>query len=727
MDRQTMEMYNDIPLDDNGPSKGMDTTSEHVEKRFYDMSLAKQPVREIWQGVQALYYCDDWEYILSGDTWSKPVRFPTLRDMTNTLIDIFMSDPPEVILRSADPEEEHLVIGKKAYLEDRAESIHEKKVRRQVFADMFFFGTGIRIPGYFEITKQYPMLDDPNTYEEIVMMKDIASYRLDPRNWFVDDTANYLHDDLCMHGARDAIQRTVLPYTTFMKLYGDRSGFTTKGVRPIAWYEAQGVDYLNTNQREVNEKSKVQVVKLYEYMNAEEDWYAIVANGMTIYEGSLYRCKGTRAIPGVDYQFERRNDSYWGQTLGELLAPHIHTRDTILNLELMNLKLTLQPVLAVSGEFGYNPKTHILQPGGVWTAGGITGGKINDHIQPLVAGNTNTRSYEMMQMINGEMSVTSRTDIRNLQFQNDKTATEVLNNSQSMESHNDFIESVTEIESEAMLYVLWQQQMKAFMDEEVDDKKTKRRVKIKNYRVSETNERGVRFIEKQGQEDMFTLTEDIINLDVQTTVVDKRGDKVAKVERMGRIMQFLPVIGNIAQLKPELLETVNFEYLLEEGVSALDLDPTRAFTKNADYEDEYQLVKEEILIGNKVNVPEESRKESMVRLKWLMSLWQKEGDDMGERQKQAYQHHFDMTTANILRNHAELKAQKEQQEQMQAQMQQMGAQPGQEGMISAQSGVPQPGNAVDGQFPAQTGQMQAIPQPDNTISVADTRNDKYKR
>lgn len=711
---EVIDIYNNIPQGKQNPI-GMDKDAEFVQQRFYAMSLSKQNRRNVWQGIQSLYYCDDWTWIIDGgDVWNKSVRFPTLRDVTKTLTDTFMQDPPGIVLSPKNKDDEFAARGKMAYLEGRSQSVHEKKVRRQVIEDMFFYGVGIRVPNFMEIERAYPSSKKKGMVDKHLFC-DVASYRLDPRDFFIDETANMLHDDLRMNGARDCIVRQVLPYSTFLARYDNMEGFTTKGVRPVPWIEAMGIDYLAMNTREIMEKTPSNVVKLYVYMNQETDQYIVVANGVTIFKGSLYLTQGTTKLPVVMYKFEDRNDSVWGQSLGELIAPHIYTRDTVYNLELMNLKLALQPVLAVSGDFGYNPRVHVLQPGGVWTAGGSLQGRLADHIQPVISGNENTKAGEMMQMISGELSVTSRTDIRNLQFQKEKTATEVMNNSQSMQAHNEFIEVVAEVEAEAMLFDIWNEQMMMFMNESVGTKKEKRRVKIKNFIVSETSERGVRFHEQQGYEDEFLLGQDMIDAEVDITATDKRGDKVAKVEKIGRMMQAIPVIGNIAQLDPTLLQSINFQYFLEELVSALDLDPMKSFKKDSEYLDEYQIVKEEILLGHNVDIPDETRKESLDRLKWLTVL--KDTTELNQSQLRAWMYHMGQTVENISANQIEKQQQKLQEEQIRKQAEAQGVMlppgPQRENMnkqqqsqqqAAAQANAPQPG-----------AQPKTMPMPDGNV------------
>jgi hypothetical protein len=695
-------------------SVATDDHAEFVESRFYAMSLAKNPIRDIWQGTESLYYVDDWEWIVNGEDFARPVRFTTLRDLIKALTDKFMQSPPEVVVRAMKKHQEDLVIGKKAYMQGCMDSPHEKRIRREVIQDMFFYGKGFRDYGFHNIKKDYR--DGP-----IELFRGIATRRHDPRDVFVDENCRVLHDELRETGARDMIIRYNYPLTTFQKLFADPK-FDIAGIQADSFMNTRGADYLATNGREITEKTMVNVVKVYEYMNQEEDIYSLTANGKTIFKGSLEECRGVTQLPVTEWSYEPRNDSFWGDTLASIVAGHIYLKDTLFNLEVMNLKLSLQPVLAVSGDFGYNPRTHIIQPGGVWTAGSAMNGKIGDSIQPLIAGNPNTSVYQMLGNINGELAIASRADIRTMEQVPGRTASEFLGQQDSMNAHNETIESTVEIQAEATGYKIMDQLMRSYMTVKGDEQNDNvLKVVIKNYKAHQDEGANPKFVSKSGYEDIFDLTDDIINGEVMITVQDKRADRVNKLEKMGRVAQGIPVVGNLAQLDPEALKTLNISGMIEQYIELLDLDPVRSFKKASQYEDQYELLKEEIILGNKVDMPlKETRRESMARLSFLASLKIYLGEDMRRDQKDAWEYHFSQTVGNITRNHMEdlnpevdpLQAQ-QQQEQMaqtgagqQAQVEDSGVTEGMDqgrvningNTMAGVSNIPAPDDAMGAQF-----------------------------
>ncbi len=671
-------------------SSPMDDNAGFVQERYFKMSYAKQAWREVIQGTQDLYYCNDWEWIVKGEGFERPVRFPTLRDFTKSLVDVFMKDPPDIILRALSQQEdevEQLIIAKKAYIDERRNSIHEKTVRRQVIEDMFFFGKGIRAVSFFNLQR------GGKTY-----FNNTATYRIDPRHYFIDESAVKIHDTLQRTWARDTIFRDIMPLSRWLIYAKNNPKFKNiDAVIPMNFFTTYGLDYLVTNAKEVLEKTPTWVVPVYEYKNQEQNMYSIVASGVTIFESSLEEAKGTCRIPEVDYNFEPRNDSVWGNNLAQLIAPHIYLKDTIFNLEMMNLKLTLQPVVAVSGDFGYNPAVHFLQPGGVWEAGGQLNGKISDSITPIMSGNPNTKSYDALNNINSELSITTRADLRNLEFQEGKTATEVMSQNKSMNAHNETIEDISEIESEAVLFEIFLEVTAKFMNEK-DDKGNMKRVKIKDYVVDRKG--GVpSFIKKVGAEDSFELSEAMIEQECEVEVIDKRSQVAQNIEKMGRIMQALPLISNIAQTNPDSLQKVDFVGLISQLIEAVGLDPERSFKDMGDIYDEFEMTLEELLLGHEIDVPEdEDRKESMARLKYFTDYQTENEKDLSTKVKKAFIDHINKTMENIVKNHLDMKrAQATQAAQPPAQGGDQTAQPSQDG--AQDPNAPQPPSPQGPQIP----------------------------
>jgi len=673
------DYQNDLSVS-TAPDQSNDSTSEFVRGRFIRMNLVRDRIVQVWNGVDGLLDAPQ-EWVVYGEAFDTAVRFPTLRDVISSLTDRFMQDPPDAVIDDIHRNQRNEALATEKYLEYIKSSIHEKKVRRRVIQDMFERGKGLRGVMYYKNERFY---EDDNH----VLFDDICTYRIDPRHAFIDESCYTMHDKLGIEGARDFIHRRHYPYSTFKQQFEGKEGFKNLDkVTPINWYSDQWGGYtLNTSEREVQEKSPVLVVKCYEYMNQETNTYAIIANGNTIFEDTLTHAKGTPRIPVVEYNYEPRRDSVWGTTIAELLAPYIYLEDTLINLEIMNLKLTLQPILAVSGGFGFNPRKHLLQPGGVWTAGGTMNGRIQDNIQPLVSGNPNTNFYNFYNLLQSRETITTRSDLRNLDTSTDQTATQTLQQTRSFNAHNERIESINEIEAEGVLAELMIDIMRSFMSVK-NEQGMYKRIPIKNFRVSQEEGGTPQFMEHSGSEDYFTLSEDMLRGDFRVRVLDKRSQISTNAEKLARLMQFLPLVANMAQVSPDVAQKINFIGLVEQALEYLDMDMKRSVKENTDDKlNMYSLVQEEIIFGHNIDCPFESRQDSLKRIDFLRNIRFKpktftekpEWKEYNIATKNAWEYHFQSTLENMQKNHiVEKEEQMAQQQALQTVGQALGSMPGQ--------------------------------------------------
>lgn len=622
-----------------------DNNAKEVFQRYQMMLVSKTDWRNRAYGAwQLLDAPQNW--IIHGESFDTPVRLNTLRDVISSLTDNFMQDPPEAVLEPSDKNRKAGAIAMKAYIDGIKESIHEKKVKRRVVEDMFVYGVGFRGVMYHKFEKIW---DDGF----VSKFDDVATYRINPQNIFIDEACYQMHDHTRLEEARDVVVRRFITKEAFKKFF-DKEGFkNVDSIMETNWWSDELGGVVDTmSSRETVEKANANVIKLYEYYNQAENRYIVVANGQTIYEDKLTKAKGTDRIPIATYRFEPRNDTFWGKGIAEILAPYIYLEDTLFNLELMNLKLTLQPVMAVSGSFGFNPRVHTVQPGGVWTAGSEMNGKLQDNIQPLVVGNPNSNFYNFYDILQSKFTISSRTDLRSLEQQS-KTATEVMQQTRSYNAHNQRIENINEVEAEGVLTELMVQITRSFMDVKDNEGGTKR-VKIKNHVVAQGEGQMPTFIEQSGQEDFFDMMEDIVNTNVKVTVIDKKSQIADSVEEIGRWMQTLPMLNNLAVNSPELIQKIDFVGIAEQLVEKMNLDVKKTFKQNAnDYVDEYTLVKQEIILGHNIDVPmDETREQSLQRMKFLIQWKQnpKEWKYVTGDAKKAWEYHFSSTMANITAN-----------------------------------------------------------------------------
>jgi hypothetical protein len=192
--------------------------------------------------------------------------------------------------------------------------------------------------------------------------------------------------------------------------------------------------------------------------------------------------------------------------------------------------------------------------------------------------------------------------------------------------------------------------MHEFMDEK-NHKGLRRRIPIKDYAVTK-NDAMAEFVNHVGYEDIFELTQQMIDCEADIIVTDRRSEVARNAEKLGRIMQAIPLIGNFAQLFPDVLARINGEGIIEQLLESVGMDIDRSLMDDESiYNDEFENLTEEILLGHNVSLPEgESREDSMKRLRFLLALKKKEV--FKGLAKRAYEFHLGKTMDNIVADHS---------------------------------------------------------------------------
>jgi hypothetical protein len=178
--------------------------------------------------------------------------------------------------------------------------------------------------------------------------------------------------------------------------------------------------------------------------------------------------------------------------------------------------------------------------------------KIQDNIQPLQFWSNNNRAYDFLNYLNWELNITSRTDLRALEFQKNKTATEVLQQWRSMNAHIDAVATNNEINSEWYYVELIIQIAKRFLNTRPYDEKTQdykdRVINTQWYIVNQPWWWEPKFIEKTWIKSKFSLTKEVVNTDVEVVVKDSRWEKASNLEKIWRLLQMIPMIWNLVKM-----------------------------------------------------------------------------------------------------------------------------------------------------------------------------------
>jgi hypothetical protein len=184
----------------------------------------------------------------------------------------------------------------------------------RMLTDCIDFGNGIKYVGYESDDADVYLRDDEGNFKPKASLKEqIYTRRVDPRRFFIDETALTLHDEASYIRARDCTEDRIIPISYFKKYYGNnpkyRNTDLVSGVsRDVSFYNAVITPFWEENSQNTT-LTAGEYVHLYTYYNQEVDLMVMCANGIPIYDSRLEF--NHKKLPYVHYKFYPRNDSVW--------------------------------------------------------------------------------------------------------------------------------------------------------------------------------------------------------------------------------------------------------------------------------------------------------------------------------------------------------------------------------------------------------------------------------
>jgi hypothetical protein len=560
--------------------KGNDEFSRFVERRFWSMQESASRWRERTKQVMPLYdVFKDW--LVDGEDFEKAVRFPTFRDLGRALVDEIMKAPPESDLVPEFGENPYRAQALGFKVKDIKSNTHEKEVQAECLEDMVFTGEGFRYVNYFNVERKRGGSDEVET-----VFDDVGTVRLDPMDCFFDENGREIWNPKMRNIKRDCVIRAEMPRSTFEDFIWEFSNGQSKGA-PVGKQPLSG-DYDDKTREEQNEKKEdTNNVMAYFYFNQADDIFGVVANRETVIEPT-YIPNDHGRIPVVNYKFERRRDDvFYGVSLGEIAAPYIYLQDTILNLEIMGLKLDLMPPTMIDSELGYNKKVHKYSPRAIWQMQVPDGKNLSAMVHPFQRTPRDSNGFNNMYgLIENQYTISTNIDRRALFLSPDELATQTAAKNQSKQKRINTIVYRNELTAEANLTELMVSDIRQYLTGKVDKrngkKKTKRhrKVQVKGYSVTQQNDGEAKFEPVQGAESFFAITPESVDVKVKVKARSVRDKMMLQEKKVDTMMKFMPIATNFVQaLDPQgalgLAGRLDAVGIFEQVAENMELDLAR--------------------------------------------------------------------------------------------------------------------------------------------------------
>lgn len=581
-------------------------------ERYVYMSNARSIVQNKWLAAKELYEIFEAQ-LMQGEVWNAPYRFPMLFGVIQRKASELLNNLPEVRVHSTKASSVNFAIASQAVLDHTEQLTNTLREKARVIYDTLLYGTGVLYEGYAIQTKWVTPIDEETEDENALLLENdkqklityyngVVSERVDPRDFLIDDQALIFYDETGIQGARDCFRRRYYPYSTFLAQFKDFKNIDK--VTPVAW----GTDFFGLSKlpfpKETQEQKMVsRWVVVYEYWNDELDMVELIANNQEIFYGANpFKHK---RLPFTIYYNYRRDDSCWGISETEVVAPFIFAKEEIMNLQILDGKLQLQPALAVSGDISVNTEEFELQPGAILRLRGLNGGKVGDAIQPLNFGKVSDDGMELLQKLEDEQISITGDDTRALYENPDQLATQTMAKQQTSQKRIRSNVMQNTIESERSRVTMRLSNIVQFFAkpyQNIDGNVEYRRIRIEGYSIKQDDDESKpEFTQQYGLLSTFSLNPKAIGdgQGIEIEIVDAIMEDNIKQHEIQDMNTLLSNLTNLLPLEPNVGKQINVIGLIKQIAKKMNVDYDEIFPMpiNSDGEDETDLELQLVAMG----------------------------------------------------------------------------------------------------------------------------------
>lgn len=579
---------------------------EMIRYRVNRMSNAKSFLNSKFQLQKQIYEVFE-QHLTRGEVWNQPYRFPEVFGSLQRKLCDLIDALPEVKIRATKPKAKDFTIASQAIYNQQENLGNARAEKIRCLFDSLMCGTGILYEGYGRDVRNIMPTEDGETdlpYSKSKMVSSVLydgliSRRIDPRDFYLDDTAYVIYDETGSQGAADAVVRRIYSKQEWQAKFKDFKNFDK--VAPVAW----GVSMITAGKqpfpKEAQEqKTSNQYYEVLEYWNKELDLLVLVSNTVEIYVGANpFKHK---RLPFVAYYNYRRDDSFWGVSETEVIVPYVQAKEEVNNLRIMDAKLKLQPALAVAGGAQFNEEENELQPGAIFTLRGVVNGKVGDAVMPLSFGGIDPNSSTIIDSIENDRIAATGDDTRALYSNPGQLATQTLAKRDAAQKRikSNILQNTLDSERHrAQMRFSNIVQFIARPYQTTTGKVQFRKVNVEGYNVRQDSDDGkVYFEQKYGAQGCFAINEKIfkgMDDSVEIEVVDVQMQEQLKSQEVDDALRLVEIAAKF----PQMLQEMNPVGLIKQVAKKMNIDYYEVFPEGSGEEtmDPIEIMLDLLIMG----------------------------------------------------------------------------------------------------------------------------------
>lgn len=351
-------------------------SSDDIKKRWQNAYEAK--IEENERGKNVLLWLYEFErHLKEGESWDSAYRLPEELGYVTRRYNSMMDAMPEAKFVGEG------AIGMQAAADKYLTNSNIMREKQAVIAEAAAAGTGCLFLQPVEYWKNIRGEEKPK-----LMYKGLSGEAVPWRHIFPAPGVRMFHDHTGQNFCPYLFRRKVYSYDTFLRIAQQGGYKNVDEIKPGAWdsYNVWG-DNSFTTAHESQETGATgdTFVTVLEYWDQELDMFEIYGSGgVHLFSSPNGIPYSHKMLPFHEYRDSFRLDSINGIGEVEKSLPYNLFRERALNLGMKGAELTLQPSMVIDGDIDFNTEENELDMGAIFSTRGLAGGRLQDHIMPLV-------------------------------------------------------------------------------------------------------------------------------------------------------------------------------------------------------------------------------------------------------------------------------------------------------------------------------------------------------
>ncbi len=539
-----------------------------VQSRLSDMRNARSNYQKIWRISNRRRY----SFLNEGRAFYPPTMWTITNDLSQEIISAFDGNIKVEPTSVGKPDLMYTLLSNVYNKENN--KVNVQLEREVAIQNAVCYRIGVLFEGYLDNQKE-------GSFEGLI------TESVDPRDFFIDDSAQIWYDPLGYRGAKDCIRRRWYSASNVREVFSD-SKYNQKAVDMaignVKEMGAKGTPYANNNQgqylnRDIQSTmNDVMPIDRYgnHFIQVLEYWSndrLIIefdnASGIPVYDGE----NPYGMLPFTVYSLFNTGESIYTPSMIDIAQPIVSRKDVMTNLMYLSAKLNQTPLIYADSKTGLVSGQEII--GGVQTVKLEDKEDIRQSIQQIQLGGISSSSQYMSDYLENELISATKIDPKSLRTTPQETATKTKRKIETELKNVRNIVTTMMKGAEQYRAILRCKNILKYVFADTKD------VLVNDVKQLPDGE----LVSSRGTQTPITINpDDWENFEFNVEIKSTNENEIEKEEKINQSLRLLEIINAYRQdplLSPEEKKKANIVALMEEIVENIPLiDTTKVFAQD---------------------------------------------------------------------------------------------------------------------------------------------------